>query len=378
MRNSDLLSINPLNTSGSYTMDDYAYASSVGTIPSANSVVVLSDNADWMYPGKENTTPYAPKVVFNGAISEAYLNHAQNSTYGSYGFKSGGTVYINQQSMSYGFNGQLPIIGSFVALTDAATAACGYSMSAYVSKTGKLYTCGSPTGGQLGNNSTTTTQSSYVQIGTDTNWAKVWCMYQKCIAIKTDGTLWFWGANQYGPSAGTGNTLIPTQVGTDTNWSNAYVQYNGAFLTKTDGTLWSFGNLSYNGWRGVNTTTALALGQVTYYRTWKNISVAGTTHTVAVSSYGELIYNGNGIGTKFPVGFGIIYDSGIADAATNGYGVYYLKTTGELYFYGPKNKGAGGNVSTVGEYFLGKIPPTSKMYTAFPNLSNYTLMVSLQ
>ena len=41
-------------------------------------------------------------------------------------------------------------------------------------------------------------------------------------AIKTDGTLWTWGRNQYGalgvPSVGTTNISSPIQVGSNTDW----------------------------------------------------------------------------------------------------------------------------------------------------------------
>jgi len=45
------------------------------------------------------------------------------------------------------------------------------------------------------------------------------------LAIKSDGTLWAWGWNEYG-QLGLGNTTdqhSPVQVGTDTTWTNRLV-----------------------------------------------------------------------------------------------------------------------------------------------------------
>lgn len=75
-------------------------------------------------------------------------------------------------------------------------------------------------------------------------------------AIKTDGTLWTWGADSFG---GLGhNTLAssssPAQIfGGGTNWKNVTVRFGGGTAIKTDGTLWSWG---YNsaGELGDNTT----------------------------------------------------------------------------------------------------------------------------
>ena len=63
------------------------------------------------------------------------------------------------------------------------------------------------------------------QVGSDTDW--VWCYasYEASAAIKSDGTLWTWGSNASGATAqGTtsGTTNTPTQVGSDTDWIRVY------------------------------------------------------------------------------------------------------------------------------------------------------------
>ena len=78
------------------------------------------------------------------------------------------------------------------------------------------------------------------------------------MAIKTDGTLWSWGKNNWGHLGhnNQANYSSPTQIGSDTTWSKVAV--SGEFKVKaikTDGTLWSWG---YNnkGQLGLNQPTS--------------------------------------------------------------------------------------------------------------------------
>ena len=63
------------------------------------------------------------------------------------------------------------------------------------------------------------------------------------VAVKTDGTLWSWGRNEYG-NLGQNNTTgysSPKQIGTGTDWDYVTAKGYGGFAIKTDGTLWSWG-----------------------------------------------------------------------------------------------------------------------------------------
>ena len=115
---------------------------------------------------------------------------------------------------------------------------------------GTLWVWGSNQYGQLGQNepsspSVTKGISSPTQIP-GTTWSWVATNYDKAMmGIKTDGTLWTWGADDHG-QLGLDDANIsrssPTQVGTDTTWSKVYGVYNDAMLAfKTDGTMWSWG-----------------------------------------------------------------------------------------------------------------------------------------
>ncbi len=127
------------------------------------------------------------------------------------------------------------------------------------------------------------------------------------LAIKTNGTLWAWGSNYYG-QLGLGHTTdqtAPVQVGTDTDWDRlAHIGYYGDFsmAIKTNGSLWFWGDdryyqsgLSddppYNIPHVQNRLSPIEVG--TQARDWKVVS-GGWRHAVAIKTDGSLWAWGDG------------------------------------------------------------------------------------
>ena len=127
-----------------------------------------------------------------------------------------------------------------------------------VTKTdGTLWAWGSGFRGALGLNDIVD-RSSPVQVGATTNWNLVvsggYTSDQATAAIKTDGTLWVWGLNDFG-RLGINNTVnrsSPVQIGANTNWNQVSVS-RSMLATKTDGTLWTWGRNDF-GQLGLNDT----------------------------------------------------------------------------------------------------------------------------
>ena len=131
--------------------------------------------------------------------------------------------------------------------------------------TGKLFTWGYNSDGYLGHNneqalsSPTQVPGTTWDVGTlvgqgGYSGAKTMSM------LKTDGTLWVWGANDQGalgvPSISHGvHRSSPIQVGTDTTWSQVSYGIKSASAIKTDGTLWSWG-FNEKGQLGLNNVTS--------------------------------------------------------------------------------------------------------------------------
>lgn len=83
-----------------------------------------------------------------------------------------------------------------------------------------------------------------VQVGTATNWVLVRAGGVSAGGIQSDGSLWIWGGS---PALGNTtpqspeNLLIPTRVSAGTNWVDVAVTYRLWAAIQADGTLWVWG-----------------------------------------------------------------------------------------------------------------------------------------
>ncbi|RAK69491.1 hypothetical protein [Hymenobacter edaphi] len=112
---------------------------------------------------------------------------------------------------------------------------------------GTLWTWGHNRFGQLGNG-TSLGQTTPQQIGTATTWLKVSAGGTHTVALKSDGTLWTWGYNglgQLGDGAASSGRDTPAQVGTSAGWQSVSAGWNSTLALRTDGTLWAWGDNQY-------------------------------------------------------------------------------------------------------------------------------------
>ncbi len=171
---------------------------------------------------------------------------------------------------------------------DWSAIAAGGSHTVALKSDGTLWAWGDNDYGQLGDG-TTTDKATPTQIGSATNWSAIAAGSRHTVGLKSDGTLWTWGRNPYG-QLGDGTTVdkySPTQVGSATNWSTvAAGRHHTASLT-SDGTLWAWGRNDY-GQLGDGTTasknTPTQIGSAT---NWSAVA-AGGHHTVAIKTDGTL------------------------------------------------------------------------------------------
>jgi len=159
---------------------------------------------------------------------------------------------------------------------------------------GTLWTWSKNNSGQLGVNDRDNTRSSPVQVA-GTTWVTVACGSDHTLATKTDGTLWAWGGNN---SGNLGINVItprssPVQVGTNTNWPNSIAQRDKLFaggeingVIKTDGTLWTWGAPASGG-LGLNSASVYKSSptQVGSSNKWTKIT-GGNNNTVSVAMQG--------------------------------------------------------------------------------------------
>ena len=241
--------------------------------------------------GQNNTTNYSSPVQVGALITWEAIT--QGSNY-SIAYKTDGTMWSLGGLNSSGQLGQnntagysSPVqIGALTNWTAEVKAGLGYT--AAIKTDGTLWAWGAGTSGSLGQGNTTN-QSSPVQVGALTTWSTLGTGAYHCASIKTDGTLWTWGMNAFG-SLGLGNTTYtssPQQVGALTNWSTVAAGYVDTVAVKTDGTLWSWGNNNVGQLGLGNTTNYSSPVQVGALTTWLNVA-CGYYQTLAIKTDGTL------------------------------------------------------------------------------------------
>lgn len=176
----------------------------------------------------------------------------------------------------------------------------GGSHTLAIKNDGTLWAWGNNFHGALGDG-TFTNRSTPVQIGTATNWVVISANEEVnatpksnfSLAIKTDGTLWAWGNNNYAQlGIGTpGNYNTPVQVGTDNDWLTVSAGKVYSLGIKTDGTLWAWG-FNQNGELGLGDFTSRSIPvQVGNATNWAKIS-AGFETSAALTTTGTIWTSG--------------------------------------------------------------------------------------
>jgi len=190
--------------------------------------------------------------------------------------------------------------------------------SAIIKTDGSLWMFGANYAGQLGQNNLIN-RSSPVQVGLLTNWANVatsntgydigfTTRLGSCVAVKTDGTLWAWGGNRYG-TLGLNNTTYfssPVQVTGSSDWSQVFMGRSFCMAIKTGGTLWAWGT-NTNGSLGLNDLVNRS-SPVQVGGTWKHVN-PGFNFCVGVKSDNSLWSWGNGSNGKLGLNNTTTYSS---------------------------------------------------------------------
>jgi rubredoxin len=168
---------------------------------------------------------------------------------------------------------------------------CSKFGTAAIKTDGTLWSWGFNPNGQLGDNSRTNQNSPVQTVAGGTNWKDVSYSWQHSCAIKTDGTLWLWGLNadgQLGDNTITSKSSPIQTISGGTNWKlMASGNYYSTGVIKTDGTLWVWG---INNWGqlGDNTRTPKSspVQTIAGGTNWKQVNFA-TVATVAIKDFNE-------------------------------------------------------------------------------------------
>ncbi|MDR2560533.1 MAG: Ig-like domain-containing protein [Holophagales bacterium] len=156
--------------------------------------------------------------------------------------------------------------------------AAGGGHSAALRADGGLWAWGNNSSQQLGTGGAATSRNAPVQVEagmTEDNWVAVSAGSSHTVALKTDGSLWAWGANGQG-QLGTGNYIslpFPTQVDFAKNWVAVSAGSSYTVALKTDGSLWEWGqNAGQSDGSGVGTSAPTQVGSA---KDWAAVAAGG-------------------------------------------------------------------------------------------------------
>ena len=240
---------------------------------------------------------------------------------------------------------------------DWAKVTNGVGNTFVIKNNGTLWGTGNNEYGCLGVGSTAILFTSFQQITTATNWAKIAPSYFFTIALKTDGTIWGWGQNDFFQVIGgtVANQLNPVQIGTDTDWVDVETTSSRtSFALKSNGTVW--------GW-GANTGLLLGISSISSFSTptqlnsatdWAKLAAGGASHILALKTNGTLWVWGNGSygqlgnnttnSTSIPLQIGSDTWIHISSGTQTCFGI---KSNGTLWSWGRNNYGQLGQGSTT-------------------------------
>lgn len=179
----------------------------------------------------------------------------------------------------------------------------GLNKTAAIKTDGTLWMWGTGTSGALGNNSVLNQSSPVQTVSAGTNWKQVSVLDSHTLAIKTDGTLWAWGAglggrlgNNLGAASSAARSSPVQTVSAGTDWKQVSAGCLSSTAIKTDGTLWVWG-CNTQGQLGTNSLVdqSSPVQTISAGTNWKQVS-SGINYTAAIKTDGTLWLWGSGLG----------------------------------------------------------------------------------
>jgi alpha-tubulin suppressor-like RCC1 family protein len=274
----------------------------------ANGLYVWGSN-QYGQLGLNDSIPFSSPIQVPGAGWNS-IGVSIDTTYHLLAIKDDGTLWAwgRNNFGQLGTNSQI-LQSSPVQIpgTQWSVIRLGDNFTSALKNDGTLWSWGSNQQGRLGHNQTTTYYSSPRQIPGTQSSTIFSSGYRGFLALKTDGTLWSWGAN-YSGQLGQGNTVhysSPVQI-PGTNWNNPRsIQRtrNTCYLVTENGSLWAWGYNDYGELGLVNNKTARSSPTQVPGTQWSNVSGAG--------------FGANGVktdGTLWAWGYNITGRLGLNDA----------------------------------------------------------------
>lgn len=312
----------------------------------------------------------SPRALTKGAETGATWTQLSGTGVNFHAVRSGGTLWawgrsgVGQMGNGSGFDlYTISRIGTESQWVDVRTGShqifSGASTFA-LRADGTLWGSGSNSSGQLGDG-TTTQRTSFVQVGTNTNWSKVDTGTSFAMGVQSDGTLWGWGINgayQLGQGVNI-NRIVPTRTGSDSNWLTVSCGRGHAVGIRTDGSLWAWGSNNFGQVGDATFSIRTVPVRIGMANDWAAV-VCGSEHTMAIKTDGSLwawgnntfgqLGRGNRIHSSSPFRIGIERTWSLIAAGRNTSAA--IATDGTLWTAGENHSGQAGTGGTADEITL--------------------------
>jgi alpha-tubulin suppressor-like RCC1 family protein len=346
----------------SIALDNYGWAYSWGY--NSRWQLGLGDSRDRLYPilissdFSNEIFESVERITAGGSESDSSGHNISRKTDGTF-WVWGSNVY-GELGVGDNYNTQAPLLMS--SITDWFQVTAGGLHTIGLKNNGTLWTWGRNNYGQLGLGDSGIDRNTPTQviIGSDIDWSRVSGGDLHTIALKTNGTIWTWGRNRYG-QLGLGNTQTrwtPAQViiGSDIDWSLVAGGSYHTIALKTGGTIWTWGWNNYGQLGLGDTQNRLTPAQIIIGSDidWSLVS-GGAFHSIALKTGGMLWTWGNnafgqlGIGDtshrRTPVQIGIQTDWSIIETGDD-YSLG-LKLNGIVWAWGKNEYGQLGLQDTM-------------------------------
>ncbi|PTR04974.1 alpha-tubulin suppressor-like RCC1 family protein [Nitrosomonas nitrosa] len=305
-----------------------------------------------------NTSNASITVSFDQAIDNDFVGFALNNFDANTSIQLDYIVPGDLESRS----SPIQIPGTNWCAFDIGNETNAYSVA--IKTDGTLWAWGCNEFGQLGQNDTID-RSSPVQIP-GTNWCAVSAGYQHVHAVKTDGTLWSWGnggAGRLGYGIGGIPQSSPVQI-PGTTWDKISAGLGNSIATRTDGTLWTWGS-NASGQLGQSNTIDRSSPIQILGNAWRDAAVGTISSVVATKTDGTLWAWGNNITGSLGQNDTIDRSSPIQIPGTNwnkislkNSFVLATKTDGTLWAWGAGGTGVLGQNNTIPRSSPVQIPGT--------------------
>lgn len=295
--------------------------------------------------------------VISGATHTVYLR-SSDATVWAWGNNSNGQLGNGNTTPS-----KIPAqISSLSGLVTDLVAGNEYTVA--LKNDGTVWAWGKNSNGQLGNNSATDNYNPVQVSGTSgLPWViDIAAGSAHTVALDIFGTVWTWGSNSYGQLGNNSTTNSPIPVSLSTYLFVPVIAiaagYDHTVVLDSSGTVWTWGH-NNNGQLGNNTVTdsLIPVSLNTYLPATVIAIAAGYEDTVAVDSVGTVWtwgYNAYGqlgnnsiVNSPIPVSLSTYLPATVTAVAAGTDHTVALDSSGTVWTWGHNNKSQLGNNSVV-------------------------------